>query len=272
LVSRIRHVQVLGPDGDNSDVDVGMPPGDRDKLLHPGPTRGSSHHAQLWKMNHDLVQVFWLAIVHGSGRRKIHTAMDIHGNIQLNTLGIERVHLWVVDSELQLKTLKIQPPQAEILNRVLQFPDCCHALVRIDTSKADVARSMALAERGDILVGKLDPKCRFQVSGLDDNMTRIQPLVGVQVVLYRLFHIWRRSNGLLAFAVHTPVITQMRRLDPQARRGAPKVKKSSDGRVRFAHNHLPSVRSKLPAFRSVTDWTSIFFAIFPDGVLGKLST
>jgi hypothetical protein len=106
-------------------------------------------------------------------------------DVELDALCIQRIHLLVVDSQAMLEALQIQAPQAQVSDRVIELPDRCHSLVRVDTGEANEPRTMFTTERRDILVSNLDSERRLNILAVDHDVFHTGGVIGPKIGVER---------------------------------------------------------------------------------------
>ena len=84
-----------------ADVDVPVTPGYPHHIRHPGPAAQSGNNPQLGEVHGHFVKMDRMADVHGEVGTVGHCGVDENGDIQLYSLGIQRIELLVVGPDAE---------------------------------------------------------------------------------------------------------------------------------------------------------------------------
>src|SRR4030095_2840344 len=171
LPARARLPEILRAVRRGVDVEVRVPPHQRDHLVDPGPAAEAADDAELGEVHGHLIQVARMAEVVRAVVRVVHRRVDAHGDAELRRLGVERVVASIArrdavdqrrDAEGHEALLADEPPQRHgaeahtppLRNEPLQLAHTGHALERVDADARQTEEPIGIPakQRGLLVV------------------------------------------------------------------------------------------------------------------------
>jgi hypothetical protein len=84
-----------------------------------GQPGGEATTRSAGEVHHDLVQIRRSPTVHQRFRGEVDAGVDVQRNVQLDALCAQGVELGIVDAQLVLEALQVEPPPSQLANRML---------------------------------------------------------------------------------------------------------------------------------------------------------
>src|SRR4030095_4550003 len=154
LPARARLPEILRAVRRGVDVEVRVPPHQRDHLVDPGPAAEAADDAELGEVHGHLIQVARMAEVVRAVVRVVHRRVDAHGDAELRRLGVERVVASIARRDAVDQRRDAEGHEALLADKPLQLAHTGHALERVDADARQTEEPIGIPakQRGLLVV------------------------------------------------------------------------------------------------------------------------